>query len=170
MDRDRLFKKLDIDSAEDFQYYESFDALMEEDEHIEEELLKYVVSESDKELLANHVNHFFDSFLSNIPDDETELTIIVETFKNNISNLMSDNMGEDEVSDLAAELYGFRRWYVIDHNAFDETEGKEISVRDARYEIMAAKFLNELKSIDFGKALTNGPDAYSVKLRDIIGQ
>lgn len=168
MEIERLFEKLDIDSPEDFKYYENFETLMEDDEHIEEELIKEALSQADSELLSDHLDHFFESFISNIPEDETELYIIIDSFKGNLANLLFEDMGADELSELASEIYKFRRWYVIDHNAKDMKSGEELSVRDARYEIMAAKFLGETKEIDFGRAITSGPDAYSVKLKDII--
>ena len=168
MDRERLFEKLDIESPEDFQYYESFDALMEDEEHIEEELIREVLSALEQELLVDHIGNFFDSFVSIIPDEETELSIIVDTFRNNISGVAMSGLTDEDLNQLSSEIYSFRKWYAIDHNAKDEIKDEEISVRDARYEIAAAKLLGEEASIDFGKALLCGPEAYAVRLRDIV--
>lgn len=168
MDRERLFEKLDIDSPEEFKFYENFEALIEEDEHIEEDLIKELLISADQSLLSEHIQHFFDSFSSNIPDEETELSIILETLKNNISNAADTEMSDEAASHLATEIYKFRRWYCIDHNAVNECNGEELSVRDARYELLAAKLLGEDISIDFGKAITSGPDAYEVRIKDIM--
>ena len=168
MNRERLLDKLDIESPEDFKYYENLEALLEEDEHVEEELIIHVLSASDKEQLAEHVGNFFDSFMSNMPDEETELHIIIDTFKGNITSVIDREMTDEDMTSLASEIYKFRKWYVIDNNATDEQNGNEISVRDARYEIMAAGFLGEDKPIDFGRALTNGPDAIKLKIKDLI--
>ena len=167
MDRDRLFEKLDIDSPEEFRFYENFDALVEEEEHIEEELIKEVLSHADAELLSDHVDSFFESFLGNIPDDETELYIIVESFKNNISALIFEDMNDEDVSELAKDIYKFRNWYAIEHNAKDEKSGEELSVRDARYEIAAARLLGDEVSIDFGRAITSGPDSYGIRISEL---
>lgn len=167
MERDRLFEKLDIDSPEDFKFYENFDALIEDEEHIEEDLIKEVLSYADSHLLSDHVDSFFESFLGNIPDDETELYIIVESFKRNISSLVFEGMSEEDLSELAKDIYKFRNWYAIEHNATDEKSGEELSVRDARYEIAAAKLLSEEVSIDFGRAITSGPDSYGIKISDL---
>lgn len=168
MDRERLLEKLDIESPEDFRYYENLEALLEEDEHVEEELIKEVLSASDKEHLSEHIGNFFDSFMSNMPDDETEVHIIIDTFKGNITSAVDEDMTDEEMSNLASEIYKFRKWYVLDHNATDEQSGAEISVRDARYEIMAAGFLGEHKTVDFGRAITSGPDAIKLKIKDLI--
>lgn len=167
MDRERLFEKLDIDEPEGFKFYENFEALMEEEEHIEEEYIREILSAADPELVSDHIESFFESFSSNIPEDETELAIILETFKNNISSAASDR-NDDSLSGLTSEIYRFRRWYAIEHNALNEDDGRELSVRDARYDILAAKLLDEDISIDFGRAITSGPDAYEVRIKDII--
>ena len=167
MDRERLFEKLDIDEPEGFKFYENFEALMEEEEHIEEEYIREILSAADPELISDHIESFFESFSSNIPEDETELAIILETFRNNISSAASDR-NDDSLSGLTSEIYRFRRWYAIEHNALNEDDGRELSVRDARYDILAAKLLGEDISIDFGRAITSGPDAYEVRIKDII--
>ena len=167
MDRDRLFEKLDIEVPEDFKYYENFEALMEDEEHIEEDLIKEVLSFSDANLLSDHVDSFFESFLGNIPDEETELYIIVDSFKRNISSHVFDGMDDEYISELTKDIYKFRNWYAIEHNAVDERSGKELSVRDARYEIVAARLLGDKVSIDFGRAITSGPDSYGIKVSDL---
>ena len=167
MERDRLFEKLDIDSPEEFKFYENFDALIEDEEHIEEELIKEVLSFADTDLLSDHIDSFFESFLSNIPDDESELYIIVESFKRNISALVFDGMNDEDYSELAKDIYKFRNWYAIEHNAKNDGSGEELSVRDARYEIAAAKLLGDEVYIDFGRAITSGPDSYGIKLSDL---
>ena len=168
MDRERLFEKLDIDSPEEFKFYENLETLLEDDEHIEEELISEILLAADPDLISEHIDQFFDSFSANIPDEETELSIVLDSFRNNISTAASFENNEDSISNLSSEIYKFRKWYVIDHNAVDEKSGEEISVRDARYEILAAKLLGDEVSIDFGRALTSGPDSYAVRIRDII--
>ena len=168
MDRERLFEKLDIESPEDFKFYENLEDLMEEEEHIEEDLIKEILKAADSEILLEHISHFFEGFASSIPDEEVELSIILETFRNNLSGAASYDSDDESASNLASEIYRFRKWYSIDHNAVNENSGEEISVRDARYELLCAKLLGDDISIDFGRALINGPDTYEVKIRDII--
>ena len=167
MDIERLFDKLDIENPEEFKFYENLEALIEEEEHIESELITDVLKTADKELLLEHAETFFERFLNNIPEGEDELSIIVEIFKNNICGLIHEDMSDDAVNELAEEIYKFRKWYAIDHNAADESDGSELSIRDARYELLAAGFLGESKSYDFGRALVNGPDSYGVKVSDL---
>ncbi|MBR2674601.1 MAG: hypothetical protein IKE52_03980 [Mogibacterium sp.] len=159
---------MDLESPEEYSYYENFEALIEEEEHIEEALIREIIAAADSELLSEHINNFFDAFQSNIPDEEKELFLTVEAFKNNMSISPSSDLDEEAISKISSEIYAFRKWYVIEHHARDEDSGEDISVRDARYEIAAAKLLGEEISIDFGRAVLSGPDAYEVRIRDII--
>ena len=52
MDKVRFYRLLDIDSADEFKYYENLSALLEEDEYIEENLIKDLISHADREKLA----------------------------------------------------------------------------------------------------------------------
>lgn len=168
MDKVRFYGILDIDSADEFRYYENLSALLEEDEFIEENLIKDLMREIDKDVLAEHMDSYFEEFLNHIPDNETELYITVESIKRAFDGMIFDGMGDSEISDLAAELSRFRKWYVHDLNAFDRIKGSESSVRDARFDIAAARLLGEEADFDFRTALDYGLDGFDVRVADII--
>ena len=73
MDKVRFYNVLDIDSADEFQYYENLAALLEEDEYIEENLIKDLLKSIDMELLAEQIGSYFDGFLDHLPENETDL-------------------------------------------------------------------------------------------------
>ena len=79
MDKVRFYHVLDIDSADEFKYYENLAALLEEDEYIEENLIKDLLKSVDMEMLAEQVGSYFDAFLDHLPDNETDLYIMVES-------------------------------------------------------------------------------------------
>ena len=78
--------------------------------------------------------------------------------------LVSDDMTEEDISILADEIERFRKWYVHDLNVFDRKKGEELSVRDARYNILAAGFLGEDYDYDFRLALDYPVDGYDVRI------
>lgn len=162
MDKTVLYKKLDIDTPDEFKYYENLAALLEEDDYIEENLIKDLIREVDREQLAEHVDSYFEDFLKNLPDDENELYMTVDNIARSISGLIADDMSAEEITALAEAISGFRKWYVHDLNVFDKLSGEEINVRDARFNIMAAKFLGEDHDYDFRTACTYVPDGYDV--------
>ncbi len=168
MDKVQFYKKLDIESAEEFKYFENLSALLEEDDYIEENLIKDLIRDVDKSALAEHVESFFENFLKNLPDNETDLYITVESIKRMMEGLISEEMDDEDINRISSELIKFRKWYVLDLNVFDKLSGQEVNVRDARYNIVAAGFLGEDTDYDFRLALDYDIDGYDVKLSDMI--
>ena len=164
MDKTELYRKLDIDTIEEFRYYENLAALLEEDDYIEGNLIRDLIREADKAVLAEHMDSFYEQFLNHIPDDETELYITVDSIGRAVGGMIADDMTDDDISVLADEIERFRKWYVHDHNVFDRISGEELSVRDARYNIIAAGFLGDKTDYDFRKALDYTVEGYDVRI------
>ena len=169
MDKVRLYKVLDIDSPDEFQYYENLAALLEEDEYIEDNLIKDLLRSVDKERLAEHFDSYFEDFLRHLPDSETDLYVMIESIGRAFNGLIFSDMSDAEIDALTSEVSKFRKWYVHDSNAFDRINGSETSVRDARYEIAAAKLLGDRADFDFRKALDYDLEGFSVRIADMIG-
>ena len=153
MDKVRFYRILDIDSADEFKYYENLSALLEEEEYIEENLIKDLIRNADREKLAEHMNSYFDGFLDHLPDNETDLYVLVESMGRVFDGLIMDEMGDADIDALASEISKFRKWYVHDLNAFNKLTGEESSVRDARFDIAAAKLLGDFP---WGKTVRRG--------------
>ncbi len=162
MDKTVLYKKLDIETPDEFKYYENLAALLEEDDFIEKNLIIDLIKEVDRAQLAEHMDSYFEDFLKNLPDDENELYLTVDNIARSINGLIADEMSDEEIASLADAISGFRKWYVHDLNVFDKLSGEEKNVRDARFDIMAAKFLGDDSDYDFRTACSYVPDGYDV--------
>lgn len=169
MDKVRFYNVLDIDSADEFQYYENLAALLEEDEYIEENLIKDLLRSVDMEMLAEQMASYFDGFLDHLPDNETDLCIMVESMGRVFEGLIFEDMSDSDIERLASEIAKFRKWYVNDLNAFDKIRGIESNMRDARYDLAAAKLLGEEADYDFRTALDYDLDGFDVRVADMIG-
>ena len=169
MDKVRFYNALDIDSAYEFKYYENLAALLEQDEFIEENLIKDLLKDVDMEMLAEQMGSYFDGFLDHLPDNETDLYIMVEYIGRAFEGLIFEDMNDADISDLAEEIVKFRKWYVHDLNAFNKLNGEESNVRDARYEIAAARLLGENADYDFRLALDYDLDGFNVRVADMLG-
>jgi hypothetical protein len=164
MDKTLLYKKLDIDTIDEFRYYENLASLLEEDDFIEENLIRDLIKDVDKEVLAEHMDAFYEQFLNNLPDEETELYLTVDSIGRAMAGLISSDMTSEDISALAEEISRFRKWYVHDLNVYDRLTGTELSVRDARYNYLAAGFLGEKTDYDFRSALDYSVEGYDVRL------
>ena len=168
MDKVRFYRILDIESPDEFQYYENLASLLEEDEFIEENLIKDLLKDIDMERLAEHFDSYFESFLSHIPDGEAEMYMTVESIARVFDGLIYENMSDEDVNLLAQEISKFRKWYIHDLNAFNKLNGEETSVRDARYDIAAAKLLGDDADFDFRTALDYDLEGFNVRLADMV--
>lgn len=162
MDKTLLYKKLDIETPGEFKYYENLAALLEEDDFIELNLIKDLLREVDRQLLAEHMDSYFEDFLKNLPDEENELYLTVDNIARSITGLIGDPMTDGEIAALADAIAGFRKWYVHELNVFDKLSGEEINMRDARFNILAARFLGDDFDYDFRTACSYVPDGYDV--------
>ena len=168
MDKVRFYNILDIEDPGEFKFYENLSALLEEDEFIEENLIKDLLRDVDREKLAEHLDSYFEAFLDHIPEHETEMYITVDSMRRAFEGMIYDGMTAEDISALASEISKFRKWYVHDLNVFDRLSGNELSVRDARYDIAAAKLLGEDADHDFRLALDYGLDGYDVRIADML--
>lgn len=167
MDKTTFYKKLDIDTADEFRYYENLASLLEEDDYIEENLIKDLIKDVDKEVLAEHLDSYYEQFLDHLPDDETELYLTVDSIGRAMGGMISENMSSEDISALAEEIVRFRKWYIHDLNVFDKINRCELSVRDARYNIVAAGFLGDKTDYDFRSALDYTIEGYDMRIPDI---
>ncbi len=169
MDKVRFYRILDIDTPDEFRYYENLSSLLEEDEFIDENLIRDLMRSIDKETLAEHMDSYFEAFLNHIPDSENELYITVESIKRAFDGMIFEGMSDSDINRLASEISKFRKWYVHDLSVFDKLSGEEKSVRDARYDIAAAKLLGEDADHDFRLSLDYDLDGFDVRVADMIG-
>ena len=167
MDKTELYRKLDIDTIDEFRYYENLASLFEEDDYIETNLIKDLIKDVDKTVLAEHMDSFFEQFLGNLPDDETELYITVDSIGRAMTGMISEDMTSEDITALADEICRFRKWYVHDLNVFDRIKGEDISLRDARYDILAAGFLGGKYDYDFRSTLDYTVEGYDVRITDL---
>lgn len=168
MDKVRFYRVLDIDSPDEFKFYENLASLLEEDEFIEENLIKDLLRDVDREKLAEHFDSYFEGFLDHLPENETEMYITVDSIRRVFDGMIFDGMTEEDISALASEIAKFRKWYVHDLNVFDRLSGNELSVRDARYDIAAARLLGDEPDHDFRLALDYGLEGYNVRVSDLM--
>ncbi len=156
-----LYCILDIEEPKEFTFYENMAALLEEDRSIDPELLEELIASVEEETFAELLESYFDEFMRRIPDQYVDLYVTVETIKRAVT-------GAAGPAALAEAIDRFRRWYVIDLLVTDQTSGEELSVRDARYNIAALVFTDEICDYDFTRAYEYGADGYDVRFSRLI--
>ena len=90
--------------------------------------------------------------------------ITVDSIGRAMTGMIAEDMTDEDITALADEIARFRKWYVHDLNVYDRIKGEELSVRDARYNILAAGFLGEKYDYDFRTALDYSVEGYDVRI------
>ena len=73
LDQQGLYKLLDIEKPEDFEYFENIADLLEYEEEIDETALFQLVKDLNKDTLAELLFSYFEEIMDFIPDDALEL-------------------------------------------------------------------------------------------------
>ncbi len=107
----KLFAALDMETAEDLEYFEQFADLMEMDEDISFDVFYAALSGMNAETAGELAENYFEDLAGALPDDENDMASLVDSVEQNLLLLASD-IDRDEVRrSFAQQLYKFRTWY-----------------------------------------------------------
>ena len=127
MDRNTFYDMVDIETPEDFKFYDNIENLIESDEEWDIDNLSPLLIEIPNDVMTELIDEYFKSLLDRLPDDETDLyTLIYNVSRTMKSVLNADGIGSEfgnENSDiekehannpkrrLAYELKKFSDWF-----------------------------------------------------------
>lgn len=168
MDISELFELLDIESIEDFVYFDNMAALLESDENIPYDVIHELFYRLDPETAADLVTEYFTDITEGVPESEQEMFELL----NNICTVMKGHAlnTEDDthMAKLADEVFRFRNWYNFDTDVVcsENKTGKRIilPVRDALMLYRQEKLQGSEYSYDFSSSCNYEIDEYIVPL------
>ena len=111
MTLNELYKKLDMDSPADMEYFEQFADLLEIEEDIPFDLFYVALSEITPENAGELVENYFEDLTKASPDDEDDLVLLIDSLQQNLMLLAQDLEDSDARRSFAEQLYRFREWY-----------------------------------------------------------
>lgn len=159
MDRDELFNYLDIESGEEFQYFEDFANLVENEEEIDSDIIYELLAEMNMENFRELCGNYFEDIMNSIPGDQIDLYNLLENIRRVLTGL-SEAVAEEEdnaLLKLADELNRFRIWYSVEKNVecrdLEDDEITNETLRDALINARLEKITEAEFSYDFDKAL-----------------
>lgn len=168
MSRSGLYDIVDIDGPEDFKYFENVADLLETDEYIDDGELRVLLAQVDKKDLLELLDSYFDEVQGMIPQDETDFFVTVDTIRRSVTGTITENAEGGDAGAMADAIQTFRKWYLRNDNVFDMSDGSELSVRDALFNLRAAKITGEDLKYDFRTALDYSADSYGVLVQDLV--
>ena len=117
MTKEELMALIDIESGEEFTYFENLASILEADERIDAESLFQVLSEVDMHVFAELIESYFYDIMEHMPEN-VDVYNILEAEKRNLIAMSASAEREEEASlnKLADELERFQEHFSLKKN------------------------------------------------------
>ena len=165
-----ILYELDIQSEEDFKYFEQFAALMEDSIEMDYDTFAEIMMIPGSEELTDMTSSFFEDLIRGIPDDNTDLYSVIQSFKDVLLNLAEHTSGRGR-GFYADELYRLREWYQTPDLIQCTPEGggatQTMSPCEAMMLFREEKLSGQKYLYDFSAGMPEEPDPY---LHDVMSE
>lgn len=161
MDKKTFYELVDIETPDDFKFYDNIENLIESDEEWDIDILSPLLSELPSNLIAELIDEYFNNLLDRLPDDETDLYTLIY----NVSRTMKGILNSDiTASDCDSE-------YSSDYDNENANGEKDIfndTKRRLAYELKKFSDWFSKENLVDVKNLENGIE-FKTPLRDVLG-
>lgn len=166
MDLNELFEIVDIESAEDFKYFDNFAALMESDEYIPNEVMYELFAEVDTDILSELTDNYFEDITEGVPEEEAELFTLLDNIKRVLKGYAENTDDERSMVLFTDEVSRFRNWYNFDTDvecqSRKDRSTRTVPVREALVLYRIEKLRADEYMYDFSQCLDYPLDEYVV--------
>ena len=168
MDFDELLELLEIDSPDEFGYFEHFAALVECDEEIPYDLFFKILSEADSDTLLDLTDNYFEDVQQAMPDDAIEVYTLLGTIRQALIGLAKNSTTREERIAYVDELFKFRTWYIFDSTVhikrISDHVKRDVTVSEALAFYRLEKLNEDQYRYDFSDCLDYDIDEYSISI------
>lgn len=150
MDKNAFYELIDIETPEDFKFYDNIENLIESDEEWDVDVLSPLLNDIPNEVMAELIDEYFRSLLDRLPDDETDLYTLIYNVGRTMKAVLNADGGKldhdegsmssdkDSTDDsnrrLAYELKKFSDWFsrenLIDVKDLENGREDKVPLRD----------------------------------------
>lgn len=168
MDFEELLELLDIDSPDEFGYFEHFAALVECDEEIPYDLLFKILADTEAETLIDLTDNYFEDVLQGMPEDAIDVYTLLGTIRQALVGLAKNSSSREERIAYVDELYKFRNWYIFDSvvhlKRFSDNVKKDVTVSEALSLYRLEKLNEDQYHYDFSDCMDYEIDEYTISI------
>ena len=168
MDFDELLELLEIDSQDEFGYFEHFAALVECDEEIPYDLFYRILADVEPDTLIDLTDNYFEEILQNIPEDAIDIYTLLGTIRQALVGLAKNSSTREERVAYTDELFKFRNWYIFDSlvhlKRLSDNVKKDVTVSEALSLYRLEKLNEDQYRYDFSDSLDYEIDEYSISI------
>jgi hypothetical protein len=168
MDFDELLELLEIESSDEFGYFEHFAALIECDEEIPYDLFYRVLADAESDTLIDLTENYFEDILQGMPDDAIDIYTLICTIKQALIGLAKSSSTREERIAYTDELYKFRNWFIFDSivhlRRLSDNSKRDVSVSEALSLYRLEKLNEDQYRYDFSDCLDYEIDEYAISI------
>ena len=172
MSYEELLEYLDIESAEEFIYFEAMADLIESDEYFEQELLYRLFDGADNASVSEILHDWFEELFNGLPDDSGEIFSLLQQINMCLEGLIMNAEDEGELRRFTDEFCRFRNWFSIESDVelLPEAGGepRHQCLRDAVTTARIEKLDGEKFRYNFEDALEYELDSYTMSFADLV--
>ena len=77
MDKKAFYELVDIETPDDFKFYDNIENLIESDEEWDIDILSPLLSEIPSDVIVELIDEYFNNLLDRLPDEETDLYTLI---------------------------------------------------------------------------------------------
>lgn len=174
MDFEELLELLEIDTLDDFAYFEHFAALIECDEEIPYGMFFKVLADIDTETLVDLTDNFFEDILQGVPDESIDIFTLLSTIRQALLGLAKASSTREDRVLYVDELFKFRNWYMFDSVVYcrrlSDNAKKEVTVSEALALNRLEKLSEDQYLYDFSDCMDYEIDEYSISIDAAIDE
>ncbi len=172
MELKELLELLDLESPDDFAYFEHFADLIECQEFIEYEDFYMILSTAPTKILCELTETYFEEILANLPDNIIDIYTLLTSIQNCLIGLASNEETQENRRLFVDELYKFRNWYAFEGAVHCLRRKDGASLHVPIFEALALCRLEKLNEdsyeYDFSDCLEYELDSYSMNVSSIL--
>jgi hypothetical protein len=159
---------LEIDSPDEFGYFENFAALMECDEEIPYDLIYKILSAVEPEILVDLTDNYFDDVMQSMPEDAIDIYTLMGTLRQALVGLAKNSATREERIAYVDEFFKFRSWYFFDSvvhlRRIRDNAKRDVTVCEALSLYRLEKLNEDQYRYDFSDSLDYEIDEYSISI------
>lgn len=168
MDFEELLELLEIDSSDEFGYFEHFAALVEYDDEIPYDNFYRILADVEYDTLIDLTDNYFEDILQGMPDDAIDIYTLFYTIRQALVGLARNSSTREERIAYVDELFKFRNWYIFDSTVhlirLSDNTKRDATVSEALSLYRLEKFNEDQFRYDFSDCLDYEIDEYAISI------
>lgn len=171
MNYEELLVYLDLNTPDEFEYFEAMADLVECEEYIEQEAVEALFRGADGSMIAELLEDYFEDIMNGLPDDSGEIYSLLDQIKLCLEGLIMNSETDQDIRRFTGEFCRFRNWYSEESEVevtYDDDNREELMcIRDAITCARMEGLGGESCRYDFRSALDYEIDGYTMSLAEL---